>query len=105
MLKKRAHPTGIEHAKQRFKSEHNNHAARRPYYLIEWVYILFLYAKFPNFGQSVSRNLTASTQILLLFLNLRLKLHVLPLFSSFSLKTKNEPLCSPVREGLVGRRG
>ena len=85
MLKKRAHPTGIEHAKQRFKSEHNNHAARRPYYLIEWVHIRFLFAKFPNFGQLVSRNLTASTQILLLFLNLRLKLHVLPNFQVFSL--------------------
>ena len=85
MLKKRAHPTGIEHAKQRLRSEHNNHAARRPYYLLEWVHIRFLFAKFPNFGQSVSRNLTASTQILLLFLNLRLKLHVLLNFQVFSL--------------------
>ena len=46
MLKKRAHPTGIEHAKQRLRSEHNNHAARRPYYLLEWVHIRFLFAKF-----------------------------------------------------------
>ena len=43
------------------------------------------FIKFQNFGQSVSRNLTASTQILLLFLNLRLKLHVLLNFQVFSL--------------------
>ena len=101
MLKKRAHPTGIEHAKQRLRSEHNNHAARRPYYLLEWVHIRFLFAKFPNFGQLVSRNLTASTQILLLFLNLRLKLHVLLNFQAFF---TNETFLSKTRCIASGRK-